>query len=268
MTWEKLMDVCERWSAAVARIPPRSRKGKVVRNVVIFLLAVVVYWAVAGAPALTAMWQFRRLERQHFVGPSEVIADLDVDWANWTYQRLLVAETEESYILYMPESGMFRNFEIWEKQGEVMLVPGPDCNAPTEPAQAAPFVLLTQLPAARAEVEFTLPEGYFTGSKDDPRPNGTAYRAEGACQSGVFVFALPEALPREEDLNDPFSNVELAAEQYHDLYALRSWSIDLRYEEQIILPVPVTVRLWDGQGTLIYDETLIYGAERGDAGEP
>ena len=62
------------WKRLRSRIPPHTRKGKLIRNVVCILVLVVFCWCCLGAPALTPRWDFRREERTHLVGPAEILA--------------------------------------------------------------------------------------------------------------------------------------------------------------------------------------------------
>lgn len=67
------------WKRLWSRVPPYTRKGKLIRNVVCILVLAVFCWCCLGAPALTPRWDFRREERTHLVGPAEILAVIPGD---------------------------------------------------------------------------------------------------------------------------------------------------------------------------------------------
>lgn len=77
--------------SAIAKLPPRSRRGKLVRNVICILLLVMVGWTLLGAPALFPRQTFRSLARAYMMDDPEILAvlsakELDLmeepQWAN------------------------------------------------------------------------------------------------------------------------------------------------------------------------------------------
>ena len=67
------------WKRLCGRVPPHTRKGKLIRNVICILVLVLFCWCCLGAPALTPRWDFRREERTHLIGPANILAVIPGD---------------------------------------------------------------------------------------------------------------------------------------------------------------------------------------------
>ena len=57
---------------AKLRLPRLSRRWKIIRNLALTLVCLYALWAWAGYPLPTAEMEFRRLERQSLMPPSQV----------------------------------------------------------------------------------------------------------------------------------------------------------------------------------------------------
>lgn len=244
---EKLKRV---WRPIRAKLPSLSRRGKLIRNVVVILLLALLCWVASGAPPMSAEQEYYRAARRNLMGDTEILAMVDTsEWsASWLGGDLLVvAEDEARYVVC---TSVF-DLECWEKQGDVTIadVPARITIAPTDDH---PFLLLTALPAVRAEVEFTLPPELNWSSYDDFE--GVTLRGEAEGENGVFLFHFPDGLQE-------YPPLESSRQRQRQGEALVIFADMLRGRaEGYNCSVDVTVSLWDEGGSLIYDDVLTYYA--------
>jgi len=104
------------------RIPRLPRRWRVVRNLVLSLLAAVFIWMAAGSP-LPLMAEFRRAERSLLVGPTEVLAvvpgaPIDEDSLPEIMEELLPERSIETLLEHMEE--MQRSIVVGER-GNLMV---------------------------------------------------------------------------------------------------------------------------------------------------
>lgn len=250
------------WKRLTDKLPPYTRKGRVIRNLVVIVLLALLCWTLLDAPALTTEWKYRRMERRNLVDRGEIITIKDIALPHWPeYEdcHLVVAENEDKYITCMPES--HDSLECWDKKEVTLASVEPP--GPTDPWAVTPLILITRLPAVRAEVEFTLPpELNWSLSKYEqhlPEPYmGFVCQGTAEGDNGVFVFSLLEERPEsgEWDAEKMMWQLERDALSIF-VHILRGIENDYDVE------IPVTIRLWDGENNLIYDEVQTYRAERG-----
>lgn len=228
-----------------AKLPGLTRRGRLVRNLACVLLLAVLCWVLLGAPALTEAWAFRRAERRNLVGPSEILQRMDVDWDGFDYHRLIAAKNDWGYVLYAPDRPYAETELIYQaKMGDVTLMAPPEMWI-HEPVSDQPLVLFTDLAAARAQVELTLTPA-LSSSVD---LSNVTCRADADRRSGGFFLFVLSSESREEQ------------QRFYESDALQTLAAALRGKYSLDPPVPVTVRLWDRAGTLIYEDTLRIGSQ-------
>lgn len=105
------------WNAMLDKIP---RKTQVVLNLFLILIFGLALYIFLDAPAFSLEHAFRRAEKRHMVGPSQILGveQLETSYAD----QLVVAKTENGVILYADTStlGDF-GFTYREKEQELML---------------------------------------------------------------------------------------------------------------------------------------------------
>lgn len=228
-------------------IPRLSRPQRILRNAACILLMAVTAWFIMGAPALTARWAFRRAERLNLMEGAEI---LDVVRLEERF-RLVVAESEENYILFYDcphyeKTGL--TFDAKSSPITMMMPMGPGWMI-----WDYPIVLLTELPAVRGEIEFTLiPEVSDVYVEEEIH-----YLVEGErLDSGNFLFVVDSGLAEYEKYGP---NKGHLAES--DVMTTMGYLAMARYNVQQTCRVDIAVRLWDEDGSLIYDEILRNGVE-------
>lgn len=212
-----------------------TRRGRLIRNLVCIVLLASMCWCFKGYPVLTPMQAFRRAERQNLVQPAETVRSIEADWAGdrrYSYRRVILAEYAGGYALsavYAYGLPVDYNCSYWyrEKEGPATLL--------TESwswfSDSTAMVVFTELPAARGELAI--------GSEEAVTCQGERL------DEGVFLFLVDhDAAGDESDSMGTLINV------------IQGWEIP-----QTCRPTPVTIRLWDEAGTLIHEETRIYGSK-------
>lgn len=253
--WKKICRVLKR------RLPSVSRKGKVIRNFAFVLLAAVLFWWAAGAPAMTPQWRYRQAERRNLLQDTEIIAVLEPDWIGWEYPELVVAEDENAYYLCLTNNSFYdMGFQRYEKQGKVTLTGVPEQSMMSFFATALPFLVIAELPAVRAELEMTVPpELAWRWAADSVRAfAGATFRDEDIGENGVFSFDFPKALA---EVNPALNGQDVSDQtimEWDALYILTETLQGIKQRKDYGCSVTAHIRLWDAQDQLIYDETLVY----------
>lgn len=236
------MKKLKRWLGR--RIPRLNRPQRIIRNFACILLMLICTWFMMGAPALTPRWAFRRAERLNLLERSEI---LDVVRVGERF-RMVVAENERNYILFV-DAPLYE--ETWltfdDKQSPVTLM------MPLEHRwriQDCPLVLLTDLPVARGEVEFSLiPEVSGQYIQEEIH-----YLVDGELlNSGNMLFVVDSGEAEYQEGEKYWAESDVETTMAHLAFA--------RYDIQHTCRVDITVRLWDGNGDLIYNEILRNGVE-------
>lgn len=254
--------IFQKLSGLIGKIPPRSRGGKLIRNMVCILLLCVVIWWCFGMPALSVRHAFRRAERANLLEPSEILAvipgsavelpeeepwdgSLSDDWSirqALKRTRAFVVGSTGDYLLCFgweePLSdgiyAVYRESEwlnVTQKTGEVTVTRTASYGNGLETVGELLFVQ-TDLPGAHRIV---LETRGFSGRYRYEQQEWDYYtnwcQGTGAVQeNGVFVvpvFQCTDAEPAEEGIDGSFDKCE------------------------------VHVVITDAQGETIYDETLI-----------
>lgn len=107
----------EAWNAMLDKIP---RKTQVAVNLLLVLVFGLALYVFLDAPAFSLEHSFRRMEKKHMVGPSQILGVEQIGYFN--ADQLVVAKTEKGVILYADAENM-GDFclSYREKEQELML---------------------------------------------------------------------------------------------------------------------------------------------------
>ena len=239
---------------------PRPLKACLCAVLVLALAA--VYYIALGCPT-TFRQEFRRAERVHMVGPSEIVDIIDGEYRE--FEKMIVGETEYgicffgSYVVnYVPKPGGTTEYYLkyLEKTDDLMIAVAPNTSSFewtwSGSARALPVYVFTDEPeAVRAEIELTVTGEYSHFYHDNPEKdpiqhplNRTLQAEANRSESGIFRFWL------EAD-----DQPGLAAMQYiSNAIGGNAHCIETLFSPSAI---QATVRLYDAQNTLIREETQI-----------
>lgn len=228
----------DRWSRV-------SRKKKVLIYCIGIVLSVFLLYIVKGAPTDFEN-EFRRIEKAHLVGPGNILGSIPVQ--RNTYNRLLIAEDTEGYILYPYSYGSGGyDFDLYylEKTEDITFFAEPRELAydweNIEEFSMIVGILDTYPEAVRAEIELTL---CYQINADDPVDEKT-YTLESQREiPGLFTFQLSDRDPNG-----------LGVKGYA-IEMLRSLAYPKSYRLYYDCSVPVTVRLYDEEDTLICEKSM------------
>lgn len=221
----------------VSRLP---RKARICLNILTIALAVFLIYVFAGSPAFTVTTAFRRAEKAQLVGPSEILARLRPEGAE--YDHLVLAATEDSVTLFAYDrwDSRLTTLVYREKTGPITVLAAPgSTHFWAESSASVPvFVFDSHPDAVRAELELTLSASY-KGEDFEKTYCLTASRES----SGYFAFTL-------EARNAPTLGAEGRA-----IYILQNVCSN-SMADTLEVAIPATVRLYNGQDALIAEEAL------------
>ena len=228
-----------RWWSRLPKLPPG---GKICRNLLLSALLLGMIYLLQGAPSFTLKGEFRRVERQNLVGPSEILAVIPVK--DPYYDRLLVADDGAAVILY-PTDGKSR-FYYWDKTGELTVVAAHSDVWSTELEQVTLLLFHQEKRAAWAELDISLTS----------QLNGREFARDYTLKSqkeweGFFVFQLERSVePSQVDGEyTPLAQSESYAFcELMRLWDNRGWSS---------YTAPAEVRIYDRQGKLLRQEAMV-----------
>lgn len=214
----------------------KSRKLRILVNVIVVLIFVYLLYLMLGGPVLTTEAGLRRMERVHMVGPGKILGVETGDYLY--YDHVLLAEDEEGVILYAYDSEIWhRNDKLVYRQrrGDLMML-----TLPIMPGQLnhhwdfrLPVVLFDRHPkAVRADVEIAMPNLDKTCLVKCQRNRDGYLWGEIFHKSNSYNGAKAEWLQLLADLSNSASGTT-------DLIVL-----------------PVQVRLYDQEDHLIHEETI------------
>lgn len=222
----------------------RSWKSKFLVNLLVVCLLLFVLWFLNGCPIRLLMPAFRMAEKAQMVGPSTVLGVEDVEFLY--YNKLVVADNGDSVVLYG-----FNRDENWhnalicyEKTGSLTVLPGPISIRETIFEESdeflLPIVLFDKYPeAAHAQISFTLrylDKSTFCYELEASRTN-----------PGYFLFQLP------------YNNPERTSDE---AIALNNFAEASGPYGMGKLTVPISVRLYSEDGTLLYEEEVLFQSPR------
>lgn len=230
------------------RIP---RPQRAMFNILVILVLYFLIYYFLGCPPLTEEQEFRRMEKANLVGPGVILDTLDQEeYSNCTF--LTVAETENGIIFYAKFALRPPTLSYREKTGDITVLSAPYApgTAITDACPHLPvYVFDDYLKAVRAELELRVsnpayPTNNLYGEYPNPVAFDNTYRLEARREAdGFFRFdiAVPEV---SEDA------------QYHR-YALFYLASICHSTVETDASVPATVRLYDENGELVAERSLI-----------
>lgn len=233
------------------RIPSLNRPGRTARNLICCVLLLLLCWYVMGAEPFLPRWAFRMAERTQMVGPADILDVVWLDQKSGSDCYIVVGEDQWGYSVFGPatcfEPGIEYGFLYQEKQKNVNLILPYSLKEPDE----WPIVLFTELPAARAQIQFKLgPEILNQLELQEMIP----YCLDGEWrEEGYFLFRF-----------SPHTDDEVQRDAEFDVMGhLAYWSD--AYNRHIVSERSdshqITVRLWDSEDNLIYENAIKYGFE-------
>lgn len=195
------------------------------------LAALLAFYIAIGRPSLTVQMAFRRAEHARLVGPGQILAEVELEGDI----RLIVGKTKYNYELFAcdPAQVDFCELRCYAVTGDMALFTVPmgrpryGTSYGTSYSQPLELILFDrEARAVRAELSFVQGERSYTAQA-------------GRAEEGFFLFALwPDSAEAASEL-DLLAD---AAGSYHGAD-----------------PLPVQVRLYDGQDNLLREETLLAG---------
>jgi hypothetical protein len=207
-----------------------------VRNVVCIVLAVYLAWLFAGGYAFTAQGAFRQAEQEYMVGPSEILTQEKGDLRGHRLTWML-GRTEDGYVsgwLQRCKRGWYSwDLHYYDRQ-DVTLIPLTENGRLRQ--ETIDLALLTDVPGvSRGEAELTFER---TGSL-----NGLPY--------DYHKTYSVEFLPGENGILRGTLKAETEDDSSWES-ELERWRISDFYSDVI----PVTVRLYDEAGELVYETSF------------
>lgn len=214
---------------------------RVLRSSMYILLSILTLLAIytfLGAPTFSEERTFRRIERSHMVGPSEILGTVTLEADLGSYRQMLLADAGEGVILYCFDHCLYDPPELIyrEKTGEitVLCAPYPNENREQQTTAYLPVVIFDSCPeAVRAEVEINLSVTYRNTVFD------RTYRLSAPRElPGCFVVRITAHDARGIGIQGT------ALQRFAMLSGYHSGT----YAE---MEIPVTVRLYDSENTLL-----------------
>lgn len=230
-------------------IPRRVRIG--INLVTSAMLAFAVY-CFLGCPAFTLEQSFRRAEKAHLVGPSEILAVYEP--AGSDYEQLLVADDGDAVIFYLYSSALHPSDALYyrEKTGDLTVLAAPCVGdfPGEEYVLDLPIFIFDHYPeATRAELEFTLSE-----TVNDIYYEKTYLLQSDREEAGWFHFNIH--MESENWSVNEWGQAQ-GTPLGNETYLLYEFSYICGYRDSFNLqPQPVTVRLYDESGSLILEEII------------
>ena len=249
----------------IGSIPPRSRRGKLIRNVLCIALLALAGYIILGGPAVTPRQEFRRMERAWMREPADILAVVrtaDLEFppeGEWKYGQPPAgtwarAQMQDSrnYVIGRQEEELVcmvlgRHKMTYQQIGSTLFAP---VTGDVTLVRAADY----QNDGALYYVYTTLPGAYRvllevrTVTEEGNSASGYWFRSSWCAGTGENqgngVFVVPIL---------PSSDLE---------------STDEVLEGVLYQVMETHVVITSTTGETIYDETQIYGTERGNAGEP
>lgn len=235
--------IAEKWRSFMhpitSKLPRLSRPWRILRNLACIVLALYLAWLFSGGNALTAEWAFRRAEKLAMVGPSEIISEVrDGD------ERSFTGRMEHGYFIARfaryanPLGGWYKRNAVYVERQETVTF---SVASPGYGVISLPYVDLVVFcddPAVRrGEADIT-------------------FSASGSLNGRHYEFDKTytvEFFPAADGMLSGRVSAETADDGNWDSLLERVMLADI-YN----MSCPVTVRLYDEDGQLLYRETVEY----------
>ena len=215
------------------------RWAKIMLNLFLTAMALGLLYIFAGAPVFSATQAFRRVEKQNLVGPSKVLAILDI--SDEHFKRLLIADDGKGVIMFPIYEKYNRSTSLYyrEKSGPVTVMAAPTSREPDK-IETLAIILFDDMPdAVSAELTLTLSTPKWTGvefTKDYTLMAKHEY-------NGFFRFEL------QHTAGDGYYEAES--------YAFSELSKTTDYFSNNDATIPATVSFFDSSSSLIYKQNMI-----------
>ena len=226
------------------------------------ILAVVLalsYYVMLGCPTLTLKQEFRRAERSHMVGPSEIVDTLEKNEYD-EFAKLFVGETDEAIIFFGkyfttssqtgPLDDYAYRFVYLPKTGSITVAPAPNnlghfwyFGGITLPV----YVFTNHDNAARAVISFRVSGEYrdIVGNETIRYNESFTMETVRLYDGGPFRFIFHSL-----DGKDSYALGQFSTVLTDQLHSVRS---------DVELPIYVTIRLFDANDQLITEEIKSFG---------
>lgn len=235
------------------RIP---RQARAIIYFSCILLCIAIILVLSKIPSYTAEMQYRRLEKQHMIGPAKILGTETLPNGS---TKLLVAQSDTELMLYRYWVDDYTNYNstynstdlVCRKKNGKLTILAAGGNHPSYShynSFTLPIILFDEYPAAvRAEVEFDL----FFGDYTDPQwtiPYEKHFNLEATrTNEGYFCFLIQYKA---------YTNVKYSA-MLNDLASISAGN----YTNSNVIkytPIPVTVHLYDKNNQLIVDQIIYF----------
>ncbi len=169
------------------RIPRTIRLCINLLGITACLIALYTYF---GAPTFSVEKDFRRMEKAHMVGPSEILTTVRLEAGFDSYQNMIVADDGDGVIFYCYDHVEFEEPALVyrKKTGDLTVLGAPypqEARSRTIRCQYPIFLFDDYPDAVRAEMDITLSAQYF-GESFEQTYHLTANRVN----EGYFQFIL------------------------------------------------------------------------------
>ncbi|MBO5347761.1 MAG: hypothetical protein J6A45_06480 [Lachnospiraceae bacterium] len=227
-----------------------SRPLRVLLLIILMCIQVPLIYIYQGCPPLSDEHRYRRVEKAHLVGPAEILDVLDLAPINEFpyYDKLLLAKDKQGVIMYIwsTQYEHRENLVYRKTTGDVAVFAAPYVNdSPgywfSQKEITLPVILFDDIPQAiRAELEVTL-----SGTLNRETFTKTYELEATRNKPGYFCFLL------HADSSYQLGGEGLAMSLFASYtYHFGSLGADT------LTTIPATVRLYDSNDKLIYEETL------------
>ena len=215
------------------------RWAKIMLNLFLTAMALGLLYIFTDAPVFSATQAFRRVEKQNLVGPSKVLAILDI--SDEHFKRLLIADDGKGVVMFPIYEKYSRSTSLYyrEKTGPVTVIAAPTSREPDK-IETLTIIMFGDMPdSASAELTLTLSAPKWTGVEFTKDYTLTAERE----YNGFFRFEL------RHTNGDEYYEAES--------YAFSELSKTTDYFSNQNVSIPATVSLFDRSGGLIYKQNMI-----------
>jgi len=243
-------------------IPRQVRTGI---NILIILYLLLTLYVSIGSPVFTLEQRFRRAEKAHLVGPSEIVDQ--TQWGLYSqFTDMLVAETEHGVMFYgyWEQDYPLDDYEVFsyrEKTGKLTFLAPPSLGfswAFDDFDRTVPLYLFDDYPqAVRAEASVHAKGTHQVNNTKTPFDMRFEVSAD-RFSDGVFRFLL------ELKGGDP---LKLAAAQMLTQISTtaESWPYSYTVAFHKEPHANITIRLYDADDNLIVEEKLVLRTVTGQA---
>ena len=225
---------------------PLSKGMKILRNLMVILLALILTYIAIGCPILFPRLRMQLAEQNAGVGPSTLIHELShLEYPE--FQKVLVGETEYGYVFYSQWDSTTDSLSYCEKTGSMTLLAAP-INGNWQYdyiAKSLPIYLFHEHPnAVRAELDLQI-----AGDSAIPSYKGEQFTRNYSLEATrdddrYFLFFLPVSLGDDGTLGtDGLAATVFSRICHHS-------------RDKFGQAVYATVRLYDSNGVLIEENNL------------